>query len=727
VPVALPLPLDEAFDYRAPPGTALAPGDFVEVPFGPRTVIGVVWDHPPARRIAEARLKVVERRLDAPPMPAALRRLIKDVAARTLAPLGNALKLALAVPAALEPPPVKMGVAPVASTDDGIRLTAARRRVLGALADGRPRPAAEVARTAGVGAGVVRAMVEAGLLAQVPLPETDEPAPDPDHAHGIELSPAQAKAAGSLRRTVGAGHSVTLLEGVPGAGKTEVYLEAAEAALAAGRQVLVLLPEIALSAQLLERFARHFGAPPAVWHSDLGAAARRRTWRRVAEGRVPVVIGARSALFLPFPELGLIVVDEEHDSSFKQEEGVTYHARECAIARGRFEDCPVVLVSATPALETAWTAGRIDGDRPRDEHWRTPLVLPARHGGAALPRIHLLDLKGDRPAAGRWLAPGLRRALGETFAAGEQALLFLNRRGFAPLTLCRACGFRLRCPNCAAWLVRHRLRRRLVCHHCGYARPEPEHCPGCGTIDALVACGPGVERLADEVADLFPKVRAAIMTSDTPAGPAAAADLVRAMHDHELDLLIGTQVIAKGHHFPDLTLVGVVDGDLGLSGGDLRAAERQFQLLYQVAGRAGRGERKGIVLIQTHMPEHPVMQALAAGDRERFYVEEAAQRRELGMPPFGRLAALIVSGRDLEQVRHFATTLARRAPEVPGLRVLGPAPAPLALLRGRYRQRLLVIAAPEVDLVETIGPWVKAAKPSGNLRLQVDIDPYSFL
>jgi primosomal protein N' (replication factor Y) len=497
-----------------------------------------------------------------------------------------------------------------------------------------------------------------------------------------------------------------------------------------GRQVLVLLPEIALSAQLLERFGRHFGSAPAVWHSELGAAARRRTWRRVAEGREPVVIGARSALFLPFPDLGLIVVDEEHDASFKQEDGVPYHGRDMAVARARFEHCPAVLVSATPALDTAWSAGRING-QPAPEPAASTLLLPARHGGAAMPQVGLLDLRKDHPPRGAWLAPTLRTALTETLAAGEQALLFLNRRGFAPLTLCRACGHRLRCPNCAAWLVHHRLRRRLLCHHCGYGRPEPEHCPECGTVDALVACGPGVERLAEEVRSVLPEARVAIMTSDSPATPSEAAALLKAMADHQVDLLIGTQIIAKGHHFPDLTLVGVVDGDLGLSGGDLRAGERSFQLLYQVAGRAGRvqgpAQRPGRVLIQTHLPEHPVMQALAAGDKDRFYAEELAERQLGGMPPFGRLAAVIVSGRDPQEVRGFAGLLARDAPNGPGLRVLGPAPAPLAVLRGRHRQRLLAIAGPDVDLAAALRPWLKSRRLPGSLRLQIDVDPYGFM
>ena len=565
-------------------------------------------------------------------------------------------------------------------------------------------------------------MVKAGLLASAPLPEPDEPPASPDRSRPAVAQTGCGRDA-PVRRPRG-GHRVTLLEGLPGAGKTEVYLEAVAAALERGDQALVLLPEIALTTQVLERFARRFGRPPAVWHSEIGNAARRRLWRRIAEGREPIVIGARSALFLPLPALGLIVVDEEHDGSFKQEDGVAYQGRDMAIARGRFENCPVLLVSATPALETAC---RRDLPPARAGNGAIDhLVLPARHGGAAMPQVRLVDLRQDRPPRGAWLAPSLRTALRETLAAGEQALLFLNRRGFAPLTLCRACGHRLRCPNCSAWLVTHRLRRRLLCHHCGYGRAELEFCPACGTVDALVACGPGVERLAEEVAGLLPEARVAILTSDRPASPGEAAALLAAMRDHRLDLLIGTQIIAKGHHFPDLTLVGVVDGDLGLSGGDLRAAERQFQLLYQVAGRAGRAARPGRVLIQTYLPEHPVMQALAAGDKERFYAEELAERQGAGLPPFGRLAALIVAGRDPTETRAFASALARSAPELPGLRVLGPAPAPIAPARppppapaGDRR--------PEIDLPDALRPWLKGRRVPGSLRLQIDVDPYGFM
>ena len=728
VPVLLPLPLDGAFDYAVPSddGPDLLPGDVVEVPFGPRSVVGVVWDEAPAKRADPKRLKAIRRRLKAPPLSSPLLRLIKHVAETTLHPLGNALRLALASPAALDPPAPKMGLVLASALESGARITAARRRVFETLEDGRPRLPADLARAAGVSGGVVHTMAKQGMLSTEPIPEPVEPSFEIKR-DAVDLSPAQIDAAEDLAAQVGQGHSVTLLEGVPGSGKTEVYLEAVIAALDRGEQVLVLLPEIALTAQLLDRFARRFAREVAAWHSELGSTKRRRLWRRIAEGKEPVVIGARSALFLPFPKLGLIVVDEEHDGSFKQEDGVPYQGRDMAIARGNFESCPVVLASATPALDTAFAVGRIEGAPAPTAPFRPPLRLPSRFGGARMPAIDLIDLRRDRPARGGWLSPSLRQALEHNLEAGEQSLLFLNRRGFAPLTLCRACGQCVSCPNCHAWLVHHRLRRRLLCHHCGYSRPEPEHCPACGALEALTVCGPGVERLLDEIGDVLPTARTAIMTSDNPGSPSAASDLLRAMRDHELDILIGTQIIAKGHHFPDLTLVGVVDGDLGLSGGDLRAAERQFQLLYQVAGRAGREERPGRVMIQTHLPDHPVMQGLKAGDKDRFYAEELAERHEAGLPPFGRLASLIISGRDAAEVRGLATELARKAPDIPGLRVLGPAPAPIAMLRGRYRQRLLIIARPGVDLAGGVEPWIRGAKPRGNLRLHVDVDPYSFL
>ncbi|MGF1611326.1 MAG: primosomal protein N', partial [Kiloniellales bacterium] len=576
---------------------------------------------------------------------------------------------------------------------------------------------------AGVGSSVVKGLLAAGLLEEVWLTPPPAFAPPDPRAPGPALSDAQQAAATALQERATDGYSVTLLDGVTGSGKTEVYFEAIAAALAAGRQVLVLLPEIALSAQWLERFKRRFGAPPAQWHSDLSSRERRLTWRAVAEGTARLVVGARSALFLPYPELGLIVVDEEHEAAFKQEDGVIYHARDMAVVRARLGEIPIVLVSATPSLETLVN---VQSERYGSLH------LPERHGSAGLPQVALIDLRRDKPPplpglGQSWLSPTLRQAVGETLSAGEQVLLFLNRRGYAPLTLCRACGHRLTCPNCTAWLVEHRLTGKLQCHHCGYWSGLPDRCPECGAVDSLAACGPGVERLAEEVAALFPKARRAVMSSDTLLGPADATALVQAMQAGEIDLLIGTQIAAKGNHFPRLTCVGVVDADLGLAGGDLRAAERTYQLLGQVAGRAGRADHPGRVLIQTFEPDHPVMQALVAGDRDRFLAAETKDRQRAGLPPFGRLAALILSGPDPQPLDDACRRLARAAPRQEGVEVLGPAPAPLAILRRQHRRRFLIKTRRDIAPQGVIRAWLAAVSLPRQVKLRIDIDPYSFL
>lgn len=747
IQVLLPLPLTGPYDYLAPADLALEPGSVVVVPLAQRELVGVVWDKPlesapaEAKPVPLAKLRPVLEVLPVPPLSDVARRFIAWVADYTLAAPGAVLRMALSSPSALAPPkPVTLyqpcDTARGEGGVEGLRLTPARRRVLAELEQGPARTLADLAQAAGVGPSVVKGLVQAGVLEAIDL--VQEPRfemPDPACA-GPALSGQQTAAGTALRAAVCAeAFSVTLLDGVTGSGKTEVYFEAVAEAVAAGRQALVLLPEIALSAQWLERFERRFGVAPALWHSELTSAQRRLTWRAVAHGRAPVVVGARSALFLPYPDLGLIVVDEEHESAFKQEDGVTYHARDMAVVRAQLGGFPAVLVSATPSLEslTNVKAGRYQA-----------LHLPERHGNAVLPEVSLVDLRQDKPEklAGLgpgWLSTALRQAIAETLAAGEQVLLFLNRRGYAPLTLCRACGHRLQCPNCTAWLVEHRLAGRLQCHHCGYAARLPNACPDCGADGTLTACGPGVERLAEEVRVLFPDARQAMMTSDSLTGPESAAELVRQVQAREIDLLIGTQIVAKGHHFPHLTLVGVVDADLGLFGGDLRAAERTYQLLHQVAGRAGRAEHRGRVLLQTSEPDHPVMQALAGGSgagaagtpesgRDTFFEAEAAARESAGLPPFGRLAALILSGPDARQLDEAARALARLAPRSEaGVTILGPAPAPLAVLRGRHRRRFLIKAPKALRLQALLRHWLGQAKLPNAVRLQVDIDPYSFL
>ncbi len=726
--VLLPLPLEGVYDYRVPDGMVVEAGAFVTVPLGARRVEGVVWG-PGEGGVEEKKLKNIITVLDALPLSEELRALIDWTAVYTLSRLGSVLRMAMSVPGALDPPKPETAYVRIAdsgpeseSPEDRIRMTDARKRVLAVLDDGVPRRAADIARQAAVSAGVVGGLVEAGLVGRVSM--VSGPSFDvPDwRRQGPVLSDDQRAAVEALADSTGAPDesrfAVTLLDGVTGSGKTEVYFEAVAQALAAGRQALVLLPEIALTAQWLERFERRFGAAPAQWHSDLTTTLRRHTWRAIASGDARIVVGARSALYLPYRDLGLIVVDEEHDSSFKQDDGVVYNARDMAIVRARLGAFPVVLASATPSLETVVNC---DSGRYRRLH------LPHRHGGASLPDIRIVDMRAETLSRDNWVSPTLRAELVSVLAAGEQAMLYLNRRGYAPLTLCRACGHRLDCPQCTAWLVEHRLAGRLQCHHCGYATRLPGACPKCATADPFAACGPGVERLAEEVAAFLPRARLGIMASDTIHGPAAAADLVQRVQALQIDVLIGTQIMAKGHHFPMLTLVGVIDADLGLAGGDLRAAERTYQLLGQVAGRAGRAEHPGVALLQTFDPDHPVIRALAGDDRDGFLAAEIAARRGHAMPPFGRLAALIVSGRDEVAVDAASRALARTAPRGEGIEVLGPAPAPLALLRGRHRRRLLLKAPKDVHVQPVLRRWLRQVRTGGGVRIQVDVDPYSFM
>jgi primosomal protein N' (replication factor Y) len=719
VDILMPVAVDQAYSYRVPENLALAPGDVVTAPLGARSATGVVWaenEHPNPR--LDNRLKEVKDKLDLPPLKPELRRFIDWVADYTVSSRGMVLRMCLRREEKLGAAREKIGVRLAGAEPK--RMTPARTRVLRLLADGMVRPKAEAAEEAGVTVGVVDGLIDEGTLETLVLPSAPvAEIPDPDHSTP-EFSDAQRAAADALRTTVAqGGYSVTLIDGVTGSGKTEVYFEAVAEALRRGRQVLILMPEIALTAQFLDRFRTRFGAAPAEWHSQLTPRRRARTWAAVTAGEVKVVVGARSALFLPYADLGLIVVDEEHDPAYKQEDGVRYHARDMAVVRAHEAKIPTVLVSATPSVESEVNARR--GRYAR-------LHLPERFGGSHLPAIEAIDLRVEGPPRGRFIAPRLAAAIKTALEKKEQALLFLNRRGFAPLTLCNACGHRLACPNCDAWLVDHRFKRRLVCHHCGFAMPLPEQCPKCQATDSFVPVGPGVERLQQEVAELFPEARVLVLSSDL----VESVERLRAELDdvaHGLfDIVIGTQLVAKGHHFPKLNLVGIIDADLGLSNGDPRAAERTFQLLHQVIGRAGREEGRGFGLLQTHQPEHPVMKALIAQDREAFYTAEIALREKTGYPPFGRLASLLVSGADRHAAESFARKIAAAAPRDEKARVLGPAEAPLALVRGRFRFRLLVKSPRNFDLSFYLREWLAAVpKAKGTLKLEVDVDPQSFL
>jgi len=734
VDVLAPVAVDGTYSYLAPPALALQPGDSVKIPLGTREAYGVVWSVE-LGAAPRSNLKTVTARLERPPLPQKLRDFIDWLARYTLTPRGMALRLATRAAEDATPDTPRLlyrttGLKPQ-------RLTPTRARVLEAAEGGMAFAKKALAEAAACSSGVIDALVDDGALEAVSAPpEAVAGALDPVFAAPV-LEPAQRDAADALTQAVHArAFKPFLLEGVTGSGKTEVYFEAVAAALKDGGQALVMMPEIALTAQFLERFAARFGAKPAEWHSGVSERKRARIWRAAATGELSVVAGARSALFLPFRDLRLIVVDEEHEGAYKQDDGASYHARDMAVVRARFEDATIVLASATPSIET-----RVNAERGRYEHLR----LHARAGSRPMPILDPIDMRVEGPQRGRWIAPRLALAVGETIARGEQALLFLNRRGYAPLTLCRECGHRFRCTQCDAWLVEHRFRRALICHHCGHTERRPDTCPECGAEDALAACGPGVERLAEEAATLFPDARILVLSSDFPGGAERLRRELDEIAKGAFDIVIGTQLVAKGHNFPLLTLVGVVDADLGLGSGDPRAAERTFQLLNQVTGRAGRGDKPGRALIQTFQPDHPVIAALLSGDAEKFYAQEIALRERAGLPPFGRLAALIVSGKDAPSAEAHARALVRAAHELPAspryrvaalgglpeedeIMMLGPAEAPIALIRGRFRYRLLVKAPRSADVQSFLRDLIAAApKERGGVRVQIDVDPQNFL
>ena len=718
VPVLVPLPVPEAYSYAVPDGMMVEPGSVVQVPLGPRQVLGVVWDGEDGFGGDPKKLRPITQAFDCPPLSKEMRSFIDWVATYTLSPPGLVARMAIRAPAALEPEPMVEALRYLGGEPE--RMTPARARVLDLVRDEVPFTRSGLAHAAGVSLSVVDGLIQQGLFETIFLPPPPVVAlPDPDYV-APRIEGPQKQAASELVEAVQAGgFSASLIDGVTGSGKTEVYFEAIAETLRRGRQVLILLPEIALTSSFLERFQDRFGAKPAEWHSDLAPRMREKVWRGVVTGEVRVVAGARSALFLPFEELGLIIVDEEHDPAYKQEDRVFYNARDMAVVRGRIGDFPVVLVSATPSVES-----QVNGLSGRYHM----VHLPTRFGDAAMPDLHLIDMRRHPPERGGFLSPVMLRAVQKTIEKGQQALLFLNRRGYAPLTLCRVCGHRFQCPQCSSWLVEHRFKDQIQCHQCGYSERTPEACPECGTLDHLVACGPGVERIAEEVEKHFPDARTIVMSSDLLGGVKRMRLELEAIAKGEADIVIGTQLVAKGHNFPLMTLVGIVDADLGLANGDPRAAERTFQLLSQVTGRAGRTGLKSHGLLQTYQPQHPVMQAIVSGDATAFYEREIGEREKALLPPFGRLASIIVSADDRGEAEGHARGLRAAAPKASGISVLGPAEAPLALVRGRHRFRLLVHGRRNSDMqgylrtMLTNGPKVR-----GSVHVQLDVDPQSFL
>ncbi|GLQ54340.1 primosomal protein N' [Devosia nitrariae] len=714
VAVMVGVAVEGPYSYRVPEGMQIERGAIVVVPLGPRATLGVVWGEP-KDTVAHNRLRDIAHVYDVPALSDELLKLVDWVARYTLAAPGMVMRGVVRSPEALEP---ERPVTAYRKTEyEPERLTDARLRVLDVVADGMVWARAAIIGASGVSASVVDGLERVGALErlEVPPPPAVLP-PDPD-ANVATLSAEQQVALDEVRQLDAGRFGVALLDGVTGGGKTEVFFEAVADTLRAGRQALVLLPEIALTHTFLERFTKRFDARPAEWHSDMTPAQRARVWRGVLKGEVRAVVGARSALFLPFRELGLIVLDEEHDGAYKQSDGVNYHARDMAVVRARLTEARVILSSATPSVES-----RNNANQRRYRH----VVLASRFAEAALPDVTALDMREEGPEKGRWIAPRLAREIFATLDRGEQALLFLNRRGYAPLTLCRACGHQYQCPDCSAWLVEHRFRGVLMCHHCGHEQKIPAACGACGATESLVPIGPGIERIAEEAAERFPEARRVILSSDMGSN-AQLKQRFAEIEQGDYDIVIGTQLVAKGHHFEKLTLVGVLDADLGLAHGDPRAAEKTFQILTQVAGRAGRAVRHGKAFLQTYHPGHPVMRAMVTGDREAFYAHELAAREAGGLPPFGRLAALIVSANDHEEAMGYARRLLSTAPMADKLKLFGPADAPIAMVRGRHRVRLLAQSPKDFDLSGYVRFWLASAeRPKGSLKVQVDIDPMSF-
>jgi primosomal protein N' (replication factor Y) len=715
VAVMVGVAVEGPYSYRVPEGMTLQRGSIVAVPLGPRLTLGVVWG-PPKDMVAHNRLRDIAQAYDVPALSEELLRLVEWVARYTLAAPGQVLRGVLRSPEALDAP--KPIVAFRSTGFEPEKLTPARLRVLDVLMDGGTWPKPALLGASGVSASVIEGLERAGAVERLEMaPPPVVLPPDPDDSPA-QLNAEQKSALDQILALDVNSFGVALLDGVTGGGKTEVFFEAVADTLRAGRQALILLPEIALTNTFIDRFTKRFGARPAEWHSDMTPAQRARVWRGVLDGTVRAVVGARSALFLPFRELGLLVLDEEHDGAYKQSDGFTYHARDMAIVRGNLAQARVVLSSATPSVES-----RNNANQGRYLHVR----LESRFAAAAMPDITAVDMRMDGPEKGEWIAPSLAREIFGALDRGEQALLFLNRRGYAPLTLCRSCGHQYQCPDCSAWMVEHRFRGVLMCHHCGHEVRTPKTCGECGEADSLVAVGPGVERVAEEAAARFPDARRVLLSTDM-GSHAQLRERFAEIERGEYDLIIGTQLVSKGHHFEKLSVVGVLDADLGLAHGDPRAAERTFQILTQVAGRAGRASRHGKAFLQTYHPDHPVMKAMVGGDREAFYAQELLAREAGGMPPFGRLAALIISANEQKTAMDFARRLLSAAPMAETVRLFGPADAPIAMIRGRHRVRLLAQSGKDFDLSGYVRFWLHAAeKPKADLKIQIDIDPMSFM
>lgn len=723
VKVLIPNVVNAGYDYRLTGPATL--GQFVACRVMNRPYIGVVWGFGDSGLPAE-KIKDVSAVYDARLAITDLQWIAK-MSGWTLMTPGAVLRLIVNVPDAFSPP--KMEQLYGLNITDAVRMTASRQAVADAFAsnDNEPMSATDVQNIARVSPAVVRTMISGGIL--VPKEQRARPteynAPEYHDCGNIVLNPEQQSAADVIGAAIDrGGFSVHLLDGITGSGKTQVYFDAAWRAYSRGGSVLLMMPEIALTAQFMHRFAARFGAAPVVWHSNLTAARRREIWRGVLRGEIRMVVGTRSALFLPWQNLGLIVVDEEHDTSYKQEDMGNYHARDMAVLRGKIAGFPVVLASATPSAETLQNvaSGKYQ-----------VLRLTSRVGGAQLPKIETIDLRESRPEPYQvsdvlnngFLSVPLCNAISDTIAAHRQVMLFINRRGFAPIVQCKKCGWVAGCPDCSVGMTYHRAVGKLLCHMCGRTAPMPTKCPDCGGDVSMR--GAGLEKIAEEVSVRFPSARVALVSSDTISTRQSLERIVAKMESGEIDIVIGTQILAKGHHFPNLTLVGVVDADMGLFGTDFRAAEHTFQQLFQVAGRAGRGEFPGRVLLQTYQPQHPVLCAICAGDRDAFMAADMASRQSAKMPPFGQLIAVIVECQREDTLKKYCAGLAAAAPHAPGVKIMGPIAAGVYQIRNWYRMRFLVMGGPTTLLQPVVAHWLRAIKQPANMRVKVDVNPQNFM
>ena len=653
--VLLPLPFNQTFQYAYFGNDNLVYGDFVNVPFKNKIIVGCVWDTKLSlkKEIPITKIKYIEKKLNFPPLSKENREFINWVSDYTMNKLGQILKLSLS------------------------------------------------------SVHIFKKDTKVNCLKEFKINKS-----------GPELTIEQKKATDFIAKKIKQHKfSTTVIDGVAGSGKTEVYFEAICKTLEKKKQVLVLLPEISLTTQWFDRFRKRFKIEPLVWHSNVKLKYKIEIWKSVINGNWNVIVGARSALFLPFANLGLIVLDEEHDQSFKQEEGVIYNARDMAIVRAKKTNIPIILSSSTLSIETKQNINEKKYD---------VVQLKKSYGEAGLPKVKIIDLVENPPEKNCWLSNEVHKELQIAMKKGNQALIFLNRRGFAPYVFCNTCGKKFNCPNCDVGLVFHKNLDSLLCHHCGFKTIMPKRKKDCKKECNFYLYGPGVERISEEIKKKHQNYRVEILTSDIVSKKDKGEKIIKEFESEKIKIIVGTQILAKGHHFPKLTLVIVVDSDIGFFGGDLRAAEKTFQLLMQVAGRSGRSNIKGKVLIQSTVSENTIFKNLINFNLENFFLEELNIRREANLPPFKKLCSIMVTCENEKKLKNFCIILKNKLIPSTNFDVLGPAPPYISFLRKKFRQRFIVRSSKNKNIQEFVKNWIMPIKKPFGVKIYIDVDPYNF-